>query len=465
MYRWFLAYKYSFRLITLAALLAVTYSVTVLIVVISVMEGFRSELQDRIRGTTSDIKIESTDFISLEDPERIEKAIRSVPGVEATAPTVETLALFRAHHWMKDEEAEDRFLVAIDPTNPEAIEELDGYLRSVVPPKTPNRALADFLRSIFDGLPRSTEKMFSARWLERELWDLPQTPPAPDDPEGLILPAIVGSEALRQDNLFPGGRFQLTSFSPRTQQLCTRDFFVAGYFKTGLYELDSKGIILRLEDADRFLQLRGPDGTMRVSGIRVSVRGDHSGEAALTEVRTRVEKALEETGVYFARVQTWREARSSLLQAVKVEKILVSIILGVVILFAGFMIFIILTVQVVERSRDTGVLQSIGSTPRSIAVIYFVVGSSLCLAGTVLGTVYGLGFSSVVNTIQRWIKLLTGYEVFPADVYYIDRIPVRFVPEDLLFIIVPTVAASLLASVVPALRAARKDPAVALRYE
>jgi lipoprotein-releasing system permease protein len=137
----------------------------------------------------------------------------------------------------------------------------------------------------------------------------------------------------------------------------------------------------------------------------------------------------------------------------------------VVILFAGFMIFIILTVQVVERTRDLGVLQSIGSSSRGIAGIYFMIGSGLCLAGTLLGTAYGIGFSLWINTIQRWIKLLTGYELFPADVYYIDKIPVRFSPDDFLFIIVPTVAASLLASIVPALRAARKDPVVALRYE
>jgi lipoprotein-releasing system permease protein len=148
-----------------------------------------------------------------------------------------------------------------------------------------------------------------------------------------------------------------------------------------------------------------------------------------------------------------------------VEKFIVSIILGVVILFAGFMIFIILTVQVVEKSRDIGVLQSIGATSRGIASIFFTIGLSICLVGLFLGAVYGVAFAMSVNTIQRWVKLLTGLEVFPADIYYLDRIPVRFQPEDVLFIIIPTLAASLLASVVPALRAARKDPAVAVRYE
>ncbi|MBN1441466.1 MAG: hypothetical protein JXA90_02105, partial [Planctomycetes bacterium] len=108
MYRFFLAYKYSLRLITLAALLAVTYSVTVLIVVVSVMEGFRSELEARIRGSTSDIKVSSIDFIGIEDPPAVESVLRDVAGVRSTAATVETLALFRASSWGPSTEAEDR---------------------------------------------------------------------------------------------------------------------------------------------------------------------------------------------------------------------------------------------------------------------------------------------------------------------------------------------------------------------
>jgi lipoprotein-releasing system permease protein len=183
----------------------------------------------------------------------------------------------------------------------------------------------------------------------------------------------------------------------------------------------------------------------------------------IDSVRDLIRKAVVE--IPFVQVRTWREEKASLLRAVGVEKTVVGIILGVLILFAGFMIFIVLTVQVVEKTRDLGILQSLGATSLGIASIYFLIGAGVCLAGTLLGAVVGVAFSLGLDTIQRWIYLLVGFDLFPRTVYYIDRIPVRLAPWDILFIIAPTVLASLLASVVPALRAARKDPVVALRYE
>ncbi len=165
------------------------------------------------------------------------------------------------------------------------------------------------------------------------------------------------------------------------------------------------------------------------------------------------------------RTQTWREERASLLQALKVEKALTSFILGITVLFGGFMIFLILTVQVVEKQRDIGVLQSMGVSQWGAAEVFLRMGMTLCIVGTVIGTIYGIGFAFFVNKIQHWITLLTGLEVFPLSVFYMDEIPVEFDPEDLLFIIVPTVIASLIASLLPAYRAARKKPVDALRCE
>ena len=112
-----------------------------------------------------------------------------------------------------------------------------------------------------------------------------------------------------------------------------------------------------------------------------------------------------------------------------------------------------------------GVLQSLAATPKEVDSIFFRIGLVLCVTGTAIGTIYGVGFALCVNTIQRWITLLTGWKLFDPDVYYLDSIPVRFQPWDLVLIIVPTVLLSLLAARIPAVRASRKDPVVALRYE
>jgi lipoprotein-releasing system permease protein len=470
MYRWFVAYKHiASRLITFAALLGVTLSVAVLIVVVSVMEGFRSELEKRIRGTISDIKVESTLFTGIKDPESVASGLRRVPGVQSVAPVIETLALYRSEKFGTLLETEDRNVIAVDLSNPVSMAELDEYLQAVDGPELSDvpRDVIGFLRGIFSRLPRSSAEIFSREWVEKGLWKALGWPEEiiPFKPGEFPTPILAGAQSFRQERLLPGDVVQLTSFSPTTLQPRNRKFLVAGYFKTGLYELDSKGLILAMDDAVDFLELRDPGGMPRATGFRVTADGAHGDGEALKRLRGRIEQHLEDEGILFVRAQTWREARQPLLRAVQVEKFIVSIILGVVILFAGFMIFIILTVQVVERSRDIGVLQSLGATRRGIAAIYFTIGLSLCLAGMLLGSIYGLGFALSVNTIQRWISLLTGYEVFPADVYYLDHIPVRFRTADLVFIIVPTVASSLIASVIPAWRAARRDPARALRYE
>jgi lipoprotein-releasing system permease protein len=325
--------------------------------------------------------------------------------------------------------------------------------------------LAKYVEDVgFAALPKDPRVLFSTGWVERDLWRVLRTPP-PFRPGEFPPPVLLGKEAFRKQLLRPGDVIVLTGFSPGTQAPCTGKFLVAGYFKTGLYELDSQGIIMDRATGRRFLTLETPEGTELASGIRVGVAPGFRTPEALLALRARIAEVLDEEGIVFVRTQTWQEEKASLLGAVQVEKTLISIILGMIVLFSGFMIFIILTVQVVEKTRDLGVLLSMGATARGIASIYFSIGLTLCTAGTVIGAIYGLSFALGVNTIQRWIKLLTGLEVFPQNIYYLDKIPVRFQWADLVFIIVPTVLASLLASLVPAWRAARKDPVVALRHE
>ncbi|HVR73844.1 MAG TPA: FtsX-like permease family protein [Planctomycetota bacterium] len=461
MYRWFLVYKYLFsRVITFSALVVIASSVSLLIVIVSVMEGFRSELEGRIRGTSSDLKVEGKRYIGLENPDGVAEIISRVPGVRATAPYVETLALYRSRGRVHREGLEHRYLRVVDLERELQMGDLAKYIEAVKIP----------------GLPADPRVLFSREWSERGLWEFldskrvytkPLPGPAGPPPELVPLPppVLLGKEALKRDFVFPGEVVRLTAYSPTTQGPCTMDFLVAGYFKTGLYEVDSQGIFLERAAAREFLHLTLPDGGEVASGVRIDVLPSLKGDEDLRQVQEAVEAAIDEAGVPFARVLSWKDEKASLLDAVQVEKALMSVILGVIILFGALMMFIILTVLVVEKTRDVGVLQSLGATPAGVAAVFFRIGVTLCLAGTAIGTVHGVVFALSVNIIQRWIKLLTGWEVFPQKIYYLDGIPVRFEPSDLAWIIVPTVLASLCAAFVPASWAAKKDPVVSLRYE
>ncbi len=449
-YKSFLVFRYLFsRVLPNSSLVVVASSVALLIVIVSVMEGFRTEHQRKIRGTSSDINVTSRQYIDLRNPENVTRILEGVDGVEACAPYVETMVLYRPEDevWTGPS-LEIRFLKVLDVNSELDVGEYAEYIEA-----------AEMESLGMKDLPEDPTVFFTREWVEEGVWRSLRRP-KPKSGE-IPSPIMVGKEALR-DLLRPGDVVSLTAYSPTTQLPATRDFTVAGYFKTGIYELDSKGILMSMEAADEFLSLSLSEpgveepGARVVSGVRIAARPELRGENELRDLRARVERALDEAGVFFVRTQTWREKNASLLQALKVEKALTSFILGITVLFGGFMIFLILTVQVVEKQRDIGVLQSMGVSQWGAAEVFLRMGMTLCIAGTVIGTIYGIGFAFFVNKIQHWITLLTGLEVFPLSVFYMDEIPVEFDPEDLLFIIVPTVIASLIASLLPAYRAARK---------
>lgn len=450
MYARFIALRYIFsRITTAAAMLVVAASVALLIVIVSVMEGFRSELLARIRGTSADLKVESIRYIDLKDPDSVASIIEKVPGVRATAPYVEIMALFRPGGSRQvSEDFQERYVRIIDIEKELRVGDLQKYVEAAG----------------FAALPRDVRMLFSKEWNEKGIWERLR-PRRWASEARTFPPVLIGKEGAGRDLLFPGDVIELTAFSPTTQRPRTERFQVAGYFKTGIYDLDLNGIIMERSAGKTFLGLETPDGRELASGIAVSVEQGLEDEASLQRLRGKIEEALDQAGVPFVRARTWREEKASLINAVRVEKSLVSMILGMIVLFSAFMMFTVLTLLVVEKTRDIGVLRSMGATATGIARIYLLIGLILCLSGTALGTVYGVGFAASVNTIQRWVKLLVGLEVFSQRIYYLDRIPVRFDGGDLASIIVPTVVASLLASLIPAYRAARQEPVAALRYE
>ncbi len=456
MYKWFLVTRYLIsRAIPLAALVVVACSVALLIVIVSVLEGFRGEHKRKIRGTGSDITVASKLYIDLKDPLDVARVVKEVPGVTSAVPYVETMVLYRPSGPAGNSAAlETRFLKAFDI---EAEFEAGGF--------------ADYIRaarmerlSLFRSVPEDPRELFTDEWVRDGLWRaIGRRKPGMFPDEGPYpRPIVVGLESLLRDYLLPGSLISLTAYSPTTFTPVTQEFIVAGYFKTGIYELDVNGILMGLDVADGFLSLSA--GARPVaSGVRVSVAPEVRGERELAEVSESIRTALDENDIFFARTRTWREEKAQLLRALKIEKGLTSLILGISVLFGGFMIFIILTVQVVEKTRDIGVLQAMGVTRWGSAGIFLRMGLVLCVSGTVLGAVYGIGFAYFVNTIQRWIWLLTGTEVFPLTMFYMDRIPVEFKLLDIVLIIVPTVLIGLAASFLPAYRAVQKQPIDAIR--
>ncbi|MDA1138818.1 MAG: ABC transporter permease [Planctomycetota bacterium] len=230
------------------------------------------------------------------------------------------------------------------------------------------------------------------------------------------------------------------------------DFHLAGRFKTGNYENDSRSIYIPLKDAQKLIGLQN-----KVSGI--SVRLDDFRLA--DQVVDNISKAI---GPGFT-VETWEAQRAILLAAIDNERNVMAVVLMFISIVAGFCIMATLWMMVVERTRDIGILKSIGGTSAGVMSIFLLNGTLIGLLGAILGTVCGLGFLRIMNPLADLVEIKTGWHPFPKSLYYLDGIPAATDPMDVAVIASAAVIISFMAAFYPARRAAGMDPITAIRYE
>jgi lipoprotein-releasing system permease protein len=163
-------------------------------------------------------------------------------------------------------------------------------------------------------------------------------------------------------------------------------------------------------------------------------------------------------------VQTWEQVRAEYLRAVNTEKVMLLVVLSFIVLLAGFTILATLTLTVVEKTKDIGVVKALGGTTGGILSIFLRSGLLIGLVGGALGVVLGLFVTAHANTINRTLESM-GIPIFPPNVYLFREIPTHVDPASVAGIAIGSAVIAFLAGLLPALRAARMDPVNALRYE
>jgi lipoprotein-releasing system permease protein len=221
-----------------------------------------------------------------------------------------------------------------------------------------------------------------------------------------------------------------------------KKFRVTGIFDSGMYEYDSSLAYIPLVEAQKLLDVGGA-----VNGIEVKVDDIFAAGAIARDL----EAAL---GFPYG-ARDWKEMNRSLFSALELEKIMMFIILVLIILVASFNIVSTLTMIVVEKGREIAILKAMGATPGRIMRIFMIDGLVIGLAGVALGVPLGYGAS--------W--LIQEYYTLPGDVYYISKIPVKLLWQDVAAVSAAALAISLLATLYPSWRAAKLEPVEALRYE
>jgi lipoprotein-releasing system permease protein len=387
------------------SLVGIALGVATLIIVMSVMNGFRQELLARILGLNGHLGIYAVSE-PLRGYDDIVRRAKALSGVTAAMPMVEGQALFTT----------DR----------------GGALGGVV------RGLRqEDLQSLH---------VVSDHILAGSLQDFKG-----DDA------VAIGIGLAQRLGLGVGGKLTLVSPQGSATAFGTvpriRAYTVAAIFQVGFNEADTGIAFMPLQAAQIFFQVR--DGATQVE---VMVRDPD----AVGAVNREIQSALAGLSV---RVVDWTQSNNSLFAAVEVERNVMFLILTLIILVAAFNVVSSLIMMVKDKTRDIAVLRTMGAGAGAVLRIFLMCGASVGIAGTVAGTLLGIVFCRNIETIRQWLQSLTGTNLFNPEVYFLSQLPAVLDWHEVLQVIGMALALSLLATLYPSWRAARTDPVEALRHE
>jgi len=388
--------------IAIFSLLGIALGVATLIIVMSVMNGFRADLLARILGLNGDLGVYALSG-GLADFDAAAEKIREVPGVLRVTPLVEGQVMATSEGGASG--------ALIRGIRQEDLRSLPLLADHVI-----QGSLADFSG---DGV-------------------------AVGDRLARRLGVTVGSPITV---ISPQGTATAFGTMPRI-----KTYQVAALFNVGMYEYDNSFIYAPLGAAQLFFRL--PD---QVSSLEVFV-------ADPDRVREEGRQIAAALGGH-ARIVSWQQANSSLFNAVEIERNVMFLILTLIILVAAFNIISRMIMMVKDKGRDIAILRTMGASRAMILRIFMLSGASIGVVGTLAGFVLGVFFTNNIEAIRQFIQKIIGTDLFAAEIYFFTRIPARIDSGEVAAVVIMALTLSFLATLYPSWRAARLDPVEALRYE
>ena len=391
--------------ISLTSMIGIGLGVAALIIVLSVMNGFQEELRTRILGVASHLQISGSNNM-LADWPTVAASVEHAPHVQATAPYIMAQGMLSF-----GQAVQGAIVRGILPTDEDKVAELGSHMRA--------GQLADLHAGEF-GIILGAELAQS-------------------------LGVQMGDKVVL---LAPQGQFTPTGVVPRIKQ-----FRVVGIFQIGMYEYDAGLALIHMDDAAKLYRMGD-----NVSGVRLKLDDLFLAPAVARDLATKLAG-----GNYY--ISDWTEQHANFFRAVQMEKRVMFIILALIVAVAAFNIVSTLVMAVTDKRADIAIMRTFGASPRSIMQIFIVQGALIGVIGTVIGGFFGVVIALNIETIVPFLEHLLGIQFLAKDVYYISELPSHLLWSDVITITVMSFVLSLLATLYPSWRAAKINPAEALRYE
>lgn len=381
--------------------LGIMLGVATLIIVMSVMNGFRHELITRILGLNGHLSVYAS--TPLQDYNAMGLRLEELEGIVSVSPVIEGQVLVTA----------------------------SGHSTGAI---VRGMRQSDLARKPI--LSTSIESGDIANFAEFNV--------------------AIGTKMAQKFNLKVGD--PITLVSPKTRAgpfggiPVNRTFTVGLIFDVGMFEYDSGFVFMPLDTAQIFLQM--PQG---VSSLEIITKDP----AHIADSRRRIQTAIEgQAGVY-----DWRDMNGSFFTALQVERNVMFLILTMIILVAAFNIISSMIMLVKDKGRDIAIMRTMGATRGSMMRIFMMTGASIGIIGTAVGALAGTLFALNIESIRQWIQGLSGTDLFSEEIYFLSKLPAIVEWEEVIVIVGMAFVLSILATIYPAWRAARLDPVEALRYE
>ncbi len=390
--------------ISLTSMLGITLGVWALITVLSVMNGFERELRERILGVASHVTVSGVSGW-LPDWRNAQSQLENARQIVGVAPYLLGQGMLT-----RGRSVTGSLIRGVDPALERRVSEIganmvEGGLDSLTPGTFHIVLGAELARGLRVGLGSKVTLVA---------------------PKGQVTPA---------------------GLLPRLKR-----FTVTGIFKMGMYEYDNGLSLIHLDDAMRLYRSDG-----QVNGLRLKLADVY--RAPL--VRQELARAL---GPDFY-VSDWTREHANFFRALKIEKRVMFIILFLIVAVAAFNIVSTLVMVVTDKQADIAILRTLGMSPRAVMGVFMVQGIVIGVIGTLLGALAGVLTSLNVETLVPMLEGLFGVQFFPADVYVISDFPAEMHWDDVIMVTIAALVMSTVATIYPAWRASRTQPAEALRYE